>query len=120
LATRPLLRCADQQPQLSALPSTAIHAAADPRNGTDWSDVTFVHCVRWQDNAVGQIGIDPVSSKSTAFEIWRDRGAHVSNAVIIEMQIGTACPRPTVPRSRHPVQPEPRCRHEHDHAIRSP
>ena len=73
-------------------PSTAINAAADPRNGTDWSDVTFVHCVRWQDNAVGQIGIDPVSSKSTAFEIWRDRGAHVSNAVIIEMQMRHGMP----------------------------
>src|ERR1041384_5019911 len=52
-------------------------AAADPRNGTDWSDVTFIHCTRWQ---------------KPAWEIWRDRGAHVSIAVIIEMQMRHGMP----------------------------
>src|SRR5438477_405180 len=37
-------------------PMGIINAAADPRNGTDWSDVTFVHCTRWQDEPVSQIG----------------------------------------------------------------
>ena len=34
-------------------PKGIVNAAADPRNGTDWSDVTFVHATRWQDNPVG-------------------------------------------------------------------
>src|SRR5438093_4392093 len=33
-------------------PMGVITAAADPRNGTDWSDITFVHCTRWQDEPV--------------------------------------------------------------------
>jgi hypothetical protein len=71
---------------------TAINAAADPRNGTDWSDVTFVHCTRWQDNASPQISIDPVTSKSVGMEIFAARGGHVSNAVIIEMQMRHGMP----------------------------
>ena len=54
-----------------------LSAAADPRNGTDWSDVTFIHCTRWQ---------------KPAWEIWRDRGAHVSIAVLIEMQMRHGMP----------------------------
>ena len=73
-------------------PQTVIDAAADPRNGTDWSDVTFVHCVRWQDKPISQISYDPVTGKSTAWEIWRDRGAHSSIAVIIEMQMRHGMP----------------------------
>jgi len=73
-------------------PATAINAAADPRNGTDWSDVTFVHCTRWQDNAAGQISIDPVTSASKALDIWASRGAHVSIAPIIEMQMRHGMP----------------------------
>ena len=34
----------------------AVEAAKDPRNGTDWSDVTAVHCTRWQDESLAQIG----------------------------------------------------------------
>src|SRR5205814_6687102 len=30
-------------------PKLVIDAAADARNGTDWSDVTFIHATRWQD-----------------------------------------------------------------------
>ena len=63
-------------------PETVISAAADPRNLTDWSDVTFVHCVRWQDSPRAQVSYDPRSSKSVAWDIWRDRGAHISIAVI--------------------------------------
>ena len=33
-------------------PMGVVNAAADARNGTDWSDVTFVHCTRWQDEPV--------------------------------------------------------------------
>ena len=33
-----------------------VNAAADARNGTDWSDVTFVHCSRWQDEPFAQLG----------------------------------------------------------------
>ena len=33
-------------------PMAVVSAAADSRNGTDWSDVTFVHCTRWQDESV--------------------------------------------------------------------
>ena len=71
---------------------TAINAAADPRNGTDWSDVTFVHCTRWQDNASPQISIDPVTSKSAGMEIFAARGGHISDAVIIEMQMRHGMP----------------------------
>ena len=73
-------------------PQTVINAAADSRNGTDWSDVTFVHCTRWQDAPVAQISYDPITSKSTAFEIWADRGAHVSIANLIEMQMRHGMP----------------------------
>ena len=69
---------------------------ADPKNGTDWSDVTFVHCVRWQDNPYAQIGAGssgyPNSSSSKAWEVCRDRGAHVSIAPLIEMQMGHGMP----------------------------
>ena len=57
--------------------NVVLSAAADPRNGTDWSDVTFIHCTRWQ---------------KPAWEIWRDRGAHVSIAVLIEMQMRHGMP----------------------------
>jgi hypothetical protein len=60
-------------------PKVVIDAAADPRNGSDWSDVTFIHCTRWQ-------------TQPRAWEIWRDRGAHVSIAVLIEMQMRHGMP----------------------------
>jgi 5-methylthioadenosine/S-adenosylhomocysteine deaminase len=73
-----------------------VKAAADPRNGTDWSDVTFIHCTRWQDNPRAQVGPDstgyPNSGRSRAWEIWRDRGAHVSIATLIEMQMRHGMP----------------------------
>ena len=69
---------------------------ADPRNGTDWSDVTFVHCVRWQDNSYAQLGAGssgyPNSSQSKAWDVCRDRGAHCSIAPLIEMQMGHGMP----------------------------
>ena len=77
-------------------PNGVINAAADPRNGTDWSDVTFVHATRWQDSAHAQIGAGssgyPNSSRSKAWEIVRDRGAHVSIANLIEMQMRHGMP----------------------------
>src|SRR5690349_208974 len=57
--------------------NVVLSAAADPRNGTDWSDVIFIHCTRWQ---------------KPAWDIWRDRGAHVSIAVLIEMQMRHGMP----------------------------
>jgi len=77
-------------------PNGIVNAAADPRNGSDWSDVTFVHATRWQDNSLAGIGPGssgyPNSSQSKAWEIVRDRGAHVSIAVLIEMQMRHGMP----------------------------
>jgi 5-methylthioadenosine/S-adenosylhomocysteine deaminase len=76
--------------------SVVINGAADPRNGTDWSDVTFIHCTRWQDEPFAQISYGsrayPKDHKSKAWEIWRDRGAHVSIANLIEMQMRHGMP----------------------------
>jgi 5-methylthioadenosine/S-adenosylhomocysteine deaminase len=77
-------------------PKGVIDAAADARNGADWSDVTFVHAVRWQDNGLAQISSGsagyPNNSQSKAWEIVRDRGAHVSIAVLIEQQMRHGMP----------------------------
>ena len=76
-------------------PQGIVTSAADTRNGTDWSDITFVHATRWQDNSVGQIGQNagyPNSTSSKAWEIVRDRGAHVSIAVLIEAQMRHGMP----------------------------
>src|SRR5438309_3767759 len=40
----------------------------------------------------GQISIDPVTSASKALDIWASRGAHVSIAPIIEMQMRHGMP----------------------------
>jgi cytosine/adenosine deaminase-related metal-dependent hydrolase len=73
-----------------------VSAAADSRNGTDWSDVTLIHCTRWQDLPIAQIGVKgagyPASSKSHAWEICRDRGVHVSITPLIEMQMRHGMP----------------------------
>jgi len=73
-----------------------VKTAADPRNGTDWSDVTFVHATRWQEDPVAQIGAKssgyPNDGRSRAWEIVRDRGAHVSIANLIEMQMRHGMP----------------------------
>ena len=77
-------------------PMAVVNAAADPRNGTDWSDVTLVHCTRWQDESVAQVGTGstgyPNSARSRAWEICRDRGVHVSIANLIEMQMRHGMP----------------------------
>lgn len=77
-------------------PGNIVKAAADERNGTDWSDVTFVHATRWQDNSVAQRGVGetafPNPGTSRAWEIVRDRGAHVSIANLIEMQMRHGMP----------------------------
>ena len=76
--------------------SVVIDAAADSRNGTDWSDVTFIHCTRWQDMPIAQISYAshayPKENQSKAWTIWRDRGAHVSIAALIEMQMRHGMP----------------------------
>ena len=77
-------------------PKVVIDAAADARNGTDWSDVTFIHCTRWQDQPLAQVSYGPhgypKGNASKAWDIWRDRGAHVSIAVLIEMQMRHGMP----------------------------
>jgi cytosine/adenosine deaminase-related metal-dependent hydrolase len=77
-------------------PMGIVAAAADARNGSDWSDVTFIHATRWQDNAVAGIGPGssgyPNEGRSRAWEIVRDRGAHVSIANLIEMQMRHGMP----------------------------
>jgi cytosine/adenosine deaminase-related metal-dependent hydrolase len=79
-----------------ANPMGIVAAAADPRNGTDWSDITFIHCTRWQDDARAQIGGGsssyPGKGKSRAWEICRDRGVHISIANLIEMQMRHGMP----------------------------
>jgi 5-methylthioadenosine/S-adenosylhomocysteine deaminase len=76
--------------------NVVVSAAADSRNLTDWSDVTLVHCTRWQDNAIAQIGTNgtgyPNDSKSKAWEICRDRGVHISITPLIEMQMRHGMP----------------------------
>ncbi|HEX2217251.1 MAG TPA: amidohydrolase family protein [Gemmatimonadales bacterium] len=69
---------------------TVLDAAADPRNGDDWSDVTLVHCVRWQDEPVAQIGVDNVTSR--AWEVFSERGGHASIAPLIEQQMRHGMP----------------------------
>jgi 5-methylthioadenosine/S-adenosylhomocysteine deaminase len=77
-------------------PQGIVSAAADARNGTDWSDVTFIHATRWQDASRAQVGFGesgyPGTSRSKAWEICRDRGAHVSIANLIEMQMRHGMP----------------------------
>jgi hypothetical protein len=77
-------------------PNVVVSAAADARNGTDWSDVTLVHCTRWQDSPYAQIGSGtagyPNSGKSKAWEICRDRGVHISITPLIEMQMRHGMP----------------------------
>src|SRR4029079_16399298 len=72
-------------------PMGIVSAAADDRNGSDWSDVTFIHATRWQDTARAQTGAGtssyPAGGRTQAWEICRDRGAHVSIAPLIEMQM---------------------------------
>jgi 5-methylthioadenosine/S-adenosylhomocysteine deaminase len=70
-------------------PNTVISAAADPRNGTDWSDITLVHCVRWQDQNVAQISYNTASE---AWQIFADRGGHASIANLIEAQMRHGMP----------------------------
>ena len=77
-------------------PMGIVDAAADARNGMDWSDVTFIHATRWQDAPQAQIGSGasgyPNASRSKAWELVRDRGAHVSIANLIEMQMRHGMP----------------------------
>ena len=77
-------------------PEGILGIAADARNGTDWSDVTFVHATRWQDASRAQVGAGsagyPNSGRSRAWELVRDRGAHVSIANLIEMQMRHGLP----------------------------
>lgn len=76
--------------------AAVLAAAADPRNGTDWSDVTYIHATRWQDVPRAQVGAGssgyPAAGTSRAWEIVRDRGAHVSIAPLIEMQMRHGMP----------------------------
>ena len=73
-------------------PDAIVKAAADTRNGTDWSDVTFVHTTRWQDAPLAQIGA-AVDSGLPDREPSRGRGR--SGATAARMS-----PSPTSSRCR--------------------
>ncbi|HET9361514.1 MAG TPA: amidohydrolase family protein [Vicinamibacterales bacterium] len=77
-------------------PMGIVNAAADARNGSDWSDVTFIHATRWQETPRAQVGPGastyPGGSRSRPWEICRERGAHISIAVLIEMQMRHGMP----------------------------
>jgi 5-methylthioadenosine/S-adenosylhomocysteine deaminase len=72
-------------------------AVTDPANQAQLQDpaigtrITLVHCVRWQDNPVAQIGTlnegFPNSSSSEPWQILADTGGHASIAVAIEQQM---------------------------------
>jgi 5-methylthioadenosine/S-adenosylhomocysteine deaminase len=77
-------------------PMGIVNAAADARNGADWSDVTFIHATRWQEAPRSQISYGasgyPGNNRSKAWEVVRDRGAHISIANLIEMQMRHGMP----------------------------
>jgi cytosine/adenosine deaminase-related metal-dependent hydrolase len=77
-------------------PMGIVDAAADARNGADWSDVTFIHATRWQDGPRAQISYGasgyPGNNRSKAWEVVRDKGAHISIANLIEMQMRHGMP----------------------------
>ncbi len=74
-------------------PMGIVDAAADARNGTDWSDVTFIHATRWQETPRAQVSHGASgNTRSKAWEICRDRGAHISIANLIEMQMRHGMP----------------------------
>ena len=56
----------------------------------------FIHATRWQDEPLAQVSYGssgyPNPNRPKAWEIWRDRGAHVSIAVLIEMQMRHGMP----------------------------
>ncbi|MDH3279754.1 MAG: amidohydrolase family protein [Gammaproteobacteria bacterium] len=60
---------------------------ADPEIGPK---LTLVHCVRWQDDPVAQIGTNNVTSE--AWQVFADNGGHVSIAPIIEQQMRHGMP----------------------------
>src|SRR6185295_18659417 len=94
-----------------------LNAAADARNGTDWSDVTLVHDTRWQDSPVAQIGQGagyPNSSSSKAWEIVRDRGACVDCESHRDADAARDASPPGGAEPWHPAKPQSRCRREHD------
>ena len=77
-------------------PMGIVNAAADARNGTDWSDVTFIHATRWQETPRSQISYGasgyPGTTDQERGSSCRDRGAHVSIANLIEMQMRHGMP----------------------------
>lgn len=72
-------------------PATALANGLAP-----FDDVTLVHCVRWQDNPIAQIGANktgyPNPATSSAMQIWADNGGHVSIAGILEAQMRHGMP----------------------------
>ena len=95
MAARPGVRRVDHN-HIVGNPMAIVNAAADARNGTDWSDVTFIHATRWQDTPRAQVGYGesayPGAFRSRAWDICRERGAHISIANLIEMQMRHGMP----------------------------
>ena len=79
-------------------PMAIVNAAADPRNGTDWSDVTFVHCTRWQDKPVApdRRRLDPATRTAASRKRGRSAatGARMSRSpTSSRCRCGTGCRR---------------------------
>jgi 5-methylthioadenosine/S-adenosylhomocysteine deaminase len=84
-----------------------------PQQGLDnhnepFTDVTLVHCVRWQDHSIAQLSYGdiayPASGSSAAWDIWSDNGGHVSIAVLIEQQMRHGMP-PIQQALNHGIMP---------------
>ncbi len=100
-------------------PMGIVSAAADARNGMDWSDVTFIHATRWQDAPRAQIGSGasgyPNASRSKAWESGSGQGrAHVHRESHRDADAARDASLSGRAQSRHSAQPEPGRRHEHD------
>jgi 5-methylthioadenosine/S-adenosylhomocysteine deaminase len=77
-------------------------AVTDPANQALLDDpeigprLTLVHCVRWQDNEIAQVGADktgyPNAATSEAWQIAADKGVHVSIAAPLEAQMRHGMP----------------------------
>ena len=96
-----------------------VNAAADPRNGTDWSDVTFVHATRWQDEPFAQIGANNAEYPNSGHvegvgNLARSRRACLDGQPHRDADAAWDAAVPGGAQSRHPAQPEPGRRRKHD------
>ena len=99
-------------------PMAIVNAAADARNGTDWSDVTFIHALDGRTRLAlrsvmanrlpGQQPIESVGDLPRPRRPCFDRQPHRDADAARDAAVSGGA------QSRHPAQPEPGRRHEHD------